>query len=252
MKQVAGLVIPIMIFSTSINGQKHTQHIQQVWIGYFNQVRFSDKWSSWVDVHLRTKEVFFTNFSTGIVRLGLTYHASEQLKLTAGYAFANYFPADNHSGISQPEHRPWQQVQYITHTKKSRWLQALRLEERYRRKILDADELGEGYNFNFRLRYNLMVMLPLSKRAFAPNTLSFSSNDEIQINFGKEIFYNYFDQNRFFIGLAYHVSPNGYLQFGYMSIFQQLAAGNRYKSLHVARINYYHTFDLRKNKNNLN
>jgi len=36
------------------------------------------------------------------------------------------------------------------------------------------------------------------------------------------------------------------LQFGYMNVFQQLAAGNQYKSVSAARLLYFHNLDLRK------
>ena len=90
---------------------KTTIHAEQLWLGYFNQTRFSNKWGMWADLHLRTKEDFFTNFSSGIIRLGLTYYLNNETKLTAGYAYVNHFPSDNHKNISMPEHRPWQQDQ---------------------------------------------------------------------------------------------------------------------------------------------
>jgi hypothetical protein len=248
MIRISGLLVIMMMACPYLFGQKQTQHINQVWFGYFNQARFSDKWGTWVDLHLRTKEDYFTNFSSSIVRLGVTYYANDQLKFTAGYAYVNFFPADNHSKISQPEHRPWQQVQWHTNSKRLRMMQWVRLEERYRRKIKDEDELGEGYNFNYRVRYNMFLMFPLSKRSFAPNTLSFVVNDEVHLNMGKEIVNNYFDQNRFFAGFTYHLNPSSNLQFGYMNVFQQLAAGNRYKSLHVPRVFFFQNLDLRKSK----
>jgi hypothetical protein len=246
MKHSAWLFLFAVLCSSAIYAQKNTAHVQQIWLGYFNQTRFSDRWGMWADFHLRTREDFFNELSTGIARIGLTYYANDHLKLTAGYAFVNHFPAENHSGISQPEHRPWQQVQWHVNSKRSRITQLLRLEERYRRKIKNSEELGEGYNFNYRLRYNFSLMLPLSKNAFAPNTLTLALNDEIHVNMGKEIVYNYFDQNRFFIGFVYHVTAKGNIQFGYMNVFQQQAAGNRYRSLHVPRIFYLHNLDLRK------
>jgi hypothetical protein len=229
-----------------IYAQKQTQHVQQVWGAYFNQTRFSDHWGLWADFHLRTKEDFVEDLSTGIARLGLTWYANDNLRFTAGYGFVNHFPAEGHTDVSQPEHRPWQQVQWTSNTKKSRLTQSLRLEERYRRKIKNNNELGDGYNFNYRWRYNLSVMLPLNKQAFAPKTLSVVLNDEIQVNMGKEIVNNYFDQNRFFAGFAYHINRHMNVQFGYMYLFQQLAAGNRYRSLHVPRVFLFHNLDLRK------
>ena len=236
----------LIIYGTSVNAQvKQTESVQQVWSGYFNQTRFSNKWGMWADVHLRTKEDFFTNFSQGIVRLGLTYYLTDDAKVTAGYAFINHFPADAHKNISQPEHRPWQQVQWHNRYNKVRVMQWFRLEERWRRKILNNDELASGYNFNFRIRYNFFSQFALSKKRFQPNTLSLVINDEVHVNFGKQIINNYFDQNRFFLGFNYHLNKHDNLQFGYMNLFQQLAAGNRYRSIHVARLFYFHNLDVR-------
>lgn len=242
------LTAGFICFTSAAYSQKHTQNVNQVWLGYFNQTRFSDKWGLWADLHLRTKEDFFDNFSQSIIRLGLTYYINDNTKLTAGYAWVNHFPADAHKNISQPEHRPWQQIQWHTRYDKLRLMQWFRLDERFRRKILNDDELADGYNFNFRLRYNFFAMFPLSKNNFQPKSLSFVVNDEVHVNFGKEIVYNYFDQNRFFLGFAYHVNKHDNVQLGYMNVFQQLPAGNRYRSMHVARLFYFHNLDLRKEK----
>ena len=241
------IIILLTVFTLSAMAQKQTTHVQQAWFAYFNQTRISEHWGLWADLHLRTKEDFVNDLSTGIIRVGLTYFAHDHLRFTAGYGFINHFPAEGHTGVSMPEHRPWQQVQWMNNSKRSRLTNAIRLEERYRRKIANNDELGEGYNFNFRVRHNLLFMVPLSRQAFTPGTFSFVLNNEIHINFGKQIVNNYFDQNRLFGGFTYHISPHGQIQFGYMNLFQQLAAGNRYRSIHAGRINYFHTLDLRKN-----
>ena len=246
MKLSASFLLLLFICHIGFSQTKQTESVQQVWTGYFNQTRFSNKWGAWVDLHLRTKEDFTNNISQAIARLGLTYYITDDAKLTAGYAYVNHFPADNHKNISMPEHRPWQQIQWHTRFPKLRLMQWFRLEERYRRKILNDDALADGYNFNFRLRYNFFSMFPLSKKSFQPGTLSFVVNDEVHVNFGKQVVYNYFDQNRFFLGFTYHVNKHDNLQFGYMNIFQQLAAGNKYRSNHVARVFYFHNLDVRK------
>lgn len=225
--------------------QKQTAHVEQVWLGLFNQTRFSNKWGLWADLHLRTREEFFTNFSQAIGRVGLTYYITDNTKLTAGYAFVNHFPSDNHKNISQPEHRPWQQLQWHTRNPKLRLMQWIRLEERFRRKIKNDDELGEGHSFNWKVRYNFFAAVPLAAKPFAPGTWSLVLNDEVHINAGKEIVYNYFDQNRFFAGFSYHLNAHDNIQIGYMNLFQQLAAGNRYRNIHAARIFYFHNLDLR-------
>jgi Protein of unknown function (DUF2490) len=240
---VLSFVIPSAGFS-----QKQTTSVEQVWLAYFNQTRFSNKWGMWADVHLRTKEDFFRNFSQFIARAGLTYYVNDNTKLTAGYAYVHHFPSDNHKNISQPEHRPWQQVQWHTKYPRLRLMQWVRLEERFRREIKNDDELGDGYNFNWRLRYNFFAAIPLAKKAFEPKTWAFILNDELHVNAGEEIVYNYFDQNRFFVGFSYQLNTHDNIQLGYMNVFQQLAAGNQYRSIHAARIFYFHNLDLRNAK----
>ena len=243
------LFLLLLLFAGNLPAQtKRTTSVQQVWLGYFNQTRISDNWGIWADVHLRTREDFFTNFSQSILRAGLTYYLSDACKLTLGYAYVNHFPADNHSGVSQPEHRPWQQIQWHNKYAKTRTMQWIRLEERYRRKILNPEELADGYSFNFRVRHNFLFQVPLSRKGLQPNTLSFIANNELHINFGKQIVNNYFDQNRFFLGLSYLVNPHDNVQFGYMNVFQQLPVGNQYRSLHAARVFYFHNLDLRRLK----
>ena len=227
--------------------QKQTTHSQQVWLAYFNQTRFNEKFGLWLDVQLRTREEFFTNFSTAIGRVGLTYYLNDNTKLAAGYAYINHFPADAHKNISQPEHRPWQQIQWHTNYPKLKLMQYLRLEERFRRKIKSDDELDEGHNFNWKVRYNFAASFPLSKNRFAPKTWSFVLNDEVHINAGKEIIQNYFDQNRFFAGFNYHLNAHNNVQIGYLNVFQQLAAGNRYRSIQAARVAYLHGLTLKTN-----
>lgn len=225
---------------------KSTRNAQQVWFGYFNQLRITDKVGLWTDLHLRTKEDFTNNFSQSIVRLGLTYYATDNTKLTAGYAYVSTYAADGHTDVTQPEHRLWQQVQWHTKYNKTRMMQWIRLEERYRQKILNDSTLTSGYNFNYRVRYNLFYEIPFSQKP--TNRLSFVINDEIHLNFGKQIVYNYFDQNRFFVGLKFNIAKHDNLQLGYMNQFQQLASGNRYRSNHVIRLFYFQNLDWRKKK----
>jgi hypothetical protein len=105
MKQIlAFTVVTFFVVQYTNAQQKIIAEEEQLWTGYFNQTRFNNKWGIWADVHIRTKENFFNNLSQIVVRPGITYYLSNDLKLTAGYAYINHFPADNHKNISQPEH----------------------------------------------------------------------------------------------------------------------------------------------------
>lgn len=240
------IIAALILLSGGVYAQKQTRHVQQAWFGYINQTRLSDKWGLWGDLHLRTREDFVSDLSSFIARAGITYHANERLRFTAGYAFVNHFPAEGHSDISRPEHRPWQQMMWNDNHPKSRLTHSVRLEERFRKKIKDNDELADGYNFNYRLRYNLLLMLPLGNNAFAKNSVSAVLNNEVMVNFGKEIVNNYFDQNRFFAGFAYHVNAHSNIQFGYLNVFIQQPAGSVYRSINAPRIFFFHNIDARK------
>ena len=235
----------ISVIMAEAQAKKTITDVQQVWVGYFNQTRLTDKFGFWVDLQLRTKDDFFDNLSVSLNRFGLTYYLTDNTKLTAGYAYIVAYPEDNRK-VSIPEHRPWQQVQWHTKYGKKRMMQWIRLDERYRRRLLNDSTLADTYSFNYKLRYNLFYDIPLSKKGIVPKAFSFVINDEVHINFGKQIVLNTFDQNRFYLGFKYQLSEHSNVQLGYMNLFQQLAAGNSYRSIHTARISYFQNLDLRK------
>lgn len=239
-----GMLFSVVVGFGQANKTKET--CEQIWLGYFNQTRLSDKWGFWVDAHIRTKDDFTDSLSQFIIRPGITYYLADKTKLTVGYAYVNHFPADAHPETSQPEHRIWQQIQWHNNYDRIKLMQWVRLEERYRRKIKDADELADGYNFNFRARFNIMMQVALGKNKFEKGSLAWVVNDELMVNFGDQIVYNYFDQNRFFTGFHYYVTKHSFLQFGYMNVFQQLSSGNKYRVLHAARVFFVQNLDLRK------
>lgn len=235
-----------LLFSSYLQAQKTVRTEEHTWLGFFSQVRFSDKWGAWLDVHHRQKDNFLEAPSLSMVRTGLTYYLADDLRLTAGYAYVHHFPSDNHKNIAQPEHRPWQQLQWFFRPQKLRLMQWLRLEERYRRNILNDNELADGYNFNWRLRFNTILFLPITKKKFAPGGFQFVLNNEIFINFGDRIVFNVFDQNRFFTGLVWQANKQGQLQFGYMNLYQQQSSGNTFRNQHTFRVFYFQNFDLRR------
>jgi hypothetical protein len=227
---------------------KSTEQVQQLWFGYFNQTRFSDKFGLWLDLHLRTKEDFTNDLSQTIARAGLMYYLNDAAKLTLGYAYVTNYPAEGHTDVSQPEHRIWQQLQWHTKFPRTRLMQWLRLEEKFRHKIANDSALADGYSFNYKIRYNVFYEIPFTKKWNGTGALSGVLNDEVHINFGKQIVYNYFDQNRAFVGLKLNTNKSDNLQLGYMNLFQQLPAGNRYRSVHVIRLFYFQNLDWRRKK----
>lgn len=244
---LAVLLLPCPIFAQT---SRITQDEEQLWLGYFNQTRLTDKWGIWFDSHFRSNEHFIKEPSKAIDRLGVMYYLNDDLKLTNAYNYVNHFPEEGHANISQPEHRIWHQLQLHTKYGKMRTMQWVRLEERFRRKIKNDNELADGFRFDERIRYNFLLNIPLNKKGIVPKSFSAILNDEIFINLSKNNVYNIFDQNRFFVGLAYNFNAHSNLQFGYMNVYQQLAAGNKYKNINSLRVFYFQNLDFRKKNSN--
>jgi hypothetical protein len=244
------IILILLTINTHIFSQNSriTQTEEQTWLAYFNQTRLSDKWGIWFDGHFRTTEHFVKEPSKLLLRTGLMYYLNDDLKLTNGYAYINHYPEEGHANISQPESRIWHQLQLHTKYGKVRTMQWIRLEERFRRKIKNDNELAEGNRFDSRIRYSFMLNVPLSKNGVAPKTFSAILNDEVMINLSKNNVYNAFDQNRFFAGLGYNIDTHSNFQFGYMNVYQQLGAGNKYKNINSIRLFFFQNLDLRKKK----
>jgi hypothetical protein len=246
MKKAVASVIALA--SVPVMAQKVNSTIQQVWLSYHNQIRFSNKWGLWNDAQLRTRNNFTHDFSIYILRTGLIYHINDDLRITAGYAYAHTFPVGS-NGVAQAEHRPWQQILWQNRSPSLRFTQSIRLEERFRRHLISSTEKGEGYDFNYRLRYNLVFNFALGKKPFTPETFSYTLSNDVHLNFGKQVIYNSFDQNRVFAAAQYHTSDQNFLQLGYLYIYQQTGTAH-YRYNHAARITYMHILDLRKKKQN--
>jgi hypothetical protein len=125
-------------------------------------------------------------------------------------------------------------------------MQWLRLEERFRRKV-EEGTLTSDYNFNYRIRYAVAFTIPLKGKQVTPQTPFVFINNELMINFGSEIVNNYFDQNRFFVGVGYQFTSALNAQIGYLNVFQQLPAYSTFRNIDAIRLYVFHNLDFRQN-----
>jgi hypothetical protein len=227
--------------------QKQVRNDQQLWLGVFNQTRFNRHWGIWFDGHFRLRDHFVGEPAQAIFRPGVTFYAQNDLRFTLGYAYVHHFPGEGHEGVAQPEHRLWQQAQWFSRWTGARLMQWIRLEQRFRRTIVDDETLGDGYDFSQRLRFNQALFVPITRKKFGPGGWQLLVNDEVMFQFGENIVYNLFDQNRFFLGLVYQLTDHSQIHGGYMNLFQQRSSGNVYNSIHAIRFFYFHNLDFRKN-----
>ena len=181
-----------------------------------------------------------------VFRIGGTYYLNDNTKLTAGYAFINYAPATGHQHIDEPENDAWQQIQLYSFIKKKKIKQWLRLEERFKRNVVDDYTLADNSTYTWRARYNIALQIPLSTKGVTLDQFAIAVGDELFYNFGKNVMANYFDQNRAFLGLSYQLNHNDNITAGYMNLFQQQPGGTQYKMYNVLRVSLFKTFNFWK------
>jgi hypothetical protein len=235
--------------ATQVQAQTPDKEIherEQLWFGYFNQTRFSNKWGMWVDVHYRMTGNFVDRPFQFLFRPAVTYFIKDNLRVQLGYTYVHHFPPEGKT-TSRTEHRPWQQIWWNQKYPGLTTLQWLRLEQRFNEKVAN-DVKEDGYNYNFRVRYNFSFFIPLKGKEIAPKTPFAAITNEIFLNFGGNIVYNTFDQNRLFAGFGYQFTSHLNAQLGYMNVYQQEASGNNYFSTHAIRLFVFHSLDLRHNE----
>jgi hypothetical protein len=236
------IFLPSLGFAQATDKEIHNR--EQLWLGYFNQTRLSNRWGLWLEVQYRMTDNFVERPFQLLLRPGVTFFIKDNLRANAGYAFVNQYPAEGFE-TSRPENRFWQQIWWNQKYSSFSTLQWVRFEQRFVRKIAN-DELQDGYNFSYRLRYNFSFFIPLKGKELVAHVPFAVIANELFLNFGEKIVYNTFDQNRFFAGIGYMLTPHLNAQLGYLHVFQQESSGNSYWSTHAIRLVVFQNFDLRK------
>jgi len=253
-KRVIGLILLILVFNLILSNENRafsqrevtTQH--QVWTQYFYNVRMKDKWLWNGDVLYRWKDLNGQALQAGI-RNGLTYHFKQPITVTLGYVYFLHFPSDKNKNAfldyTRQEHRPWQQV--MTNSKWGRLMiqHRYRLEQRFMENVPFGRHTGD-FRFNFRMRYQLSLQYPLNKKEVSKGTLSVITYSELMVNFGKNIVYDYFDQDRSLIGFSYNITKSFVTTLGYQYIWQQRQTPGRFNSTNCLRLTFIHNIDARK------
>lgn len=237
-----GLFAASSAFAQSTGRQVTEQ--QLVWYVYNNTLEFSPKWSLTSEVHERRfrKPDEQHQFQVGS---RLNYSLGENWSASAGFAYFLQSPHDPRASndLVVPELRPYIQVDYRQPLGKLIIGHRYRAEKRFFRNTANG-ELAEGYTSNYRFRYRLGLEYRVANIRNQP--LKVKVSDEVFLNAGNKIIYNRFDQNRIYIGLNYAVHKNVNVEAGYLSWFQQRAAGNQFFSRDIINLAISHKIDLKK------
>ncbi|WP_457611260.1 DUF2490 domain-containing protein [Lutibacter sp.] len=172
------------------------------WLMYFGTNKISDKYSIHTEIQYRNYTITPNNTEQLLLRTGLNYHLSKRATVTAGYAYIpSYVYESEQKSPETEEHRIWQQ--FILTNK----IGNVKFEHRYR-----IEQRWVNQDYRNRLRYRLMLFVPLNKPVIEEGSLFLGLYDEIFIN-TKETF---FDRNRLYGALGYQYNKATSLQVGMM------------------------------------
>jgi len=175
----------------------------QVWtaVTAFGPVASDSRVLAWLDVHARFRESGEA-LDVTIFRPGVGWRMSDRLDLWVGYARVT----TERPGPDVLEHRSWQQATYPL---ANFWGGALagrtRIEQRFR---------GGGADTGWRLRQLFRYARPIDG---APLSLVLQNESFIGLNDTGSGQGAGFDQNRAFVGGAWHIQPRLRLEVGYLN-----------------------------------
>ena len=218
------------IFSRSSFAQEAKEKTGN-WLMYWGTNRVSKRVSIWTEAQYRLYEIL-SNSNQLVLRTGLIYHLQNSASLSAGYAYVKTWPFDEsiNSAVTSNENRLWEQLILKNNLWRIDFEHRYRLEQRWVK--------TEVVDYSTRMRYRLLLLLPLSKENLKPETFFFVTYNEIFLNInGGEIF----DQNRLYFALGYQFSSIGQVQAGYL--FQMLPK----ETLTRLQFAFVYNLDFRKN-----
>lgn len=240
-----------LVVSSSARAQEGTQepgprqvvaHQQQLWLGFLTQTRFADRYSWWNDAH-------FVPGAFYIARTGLTYHFSQELSATAGYAYLGLPLGTVTRNLERREHRPWAQVVHNL-LLDEQWSVAsrFRYDARFRRNV-EEGALAPGYGLTNRARLQMSVRRDFSELSWGRRRMVpyLSVANEVLVDAGPAGVR--LDQNRITAGLGV-AGRRVAVQASYMNRFVHLTspspAGAEYMMNHTLVLWVFHHFDVRR------
>jgi Protein of unknown function (DUF2490) len=245
-------VIVFTAFSISLYSQspRISTNNSNAWFMYFGTHKIADKWSLHLEGQLRRSDGLSIP-QQFLVRPGINYHLSPQAMLTVGYAFIETFPYGAFPANSAfPENRIWEQLQLKHQVGAFEWISRFRLEQRFVQspvKVGDVFEPGLAiYSNRFRLLNRFSI--PFKGKTIVDKSFYLSVYDEFMVNFGENVGFNVFDQNRAFIAIGYRIPKVGRLEIGYLNQLIFKSDGKKVENNNTFQLGLSCNIDFMKKK----
>lgn len=241
------------IFSIYVLGISFSQKIfsnqNHAWVTYLGNHKLTNNWGIHTEYQWR-REDGFTNWQQSLMRIGVDYCINPTLSATAGYGWIITYPyGDQPVSHEFQEHRIWEQVNMKTNFCRFEVQHRYRFEQRFLEnwvKGLEGVYTKSNILFRQRLRYRLMILVPLTKKEMCKNTLFLNINDEPFIGFGKGIGKNILDQNRFNAALGWRFNNDFNVQVGYLNQYVAKSDGVKMERNHTLLLSTCYNLDFSK------
>jgi Protein of unknown function (DUF2490) len=231
------------------NPREYTNN-STAWFMYFGTHKIADKWSLHLEGQVRRSEGL-ANPQQFLLRGGVNYHINPQATVTAGYAFIETYPYGGFPVKSIfPENRVWEQLQLKNQVGNFEWISRFRLEQRYvHAPVLVGGTYKAGdavYTNRFRVLNRFSI--PFNGKTIVDKSFYLSVYDEFMINFGKNVQYNLFDQNRIYVALGYKLPKVGRLEMGYLNQTLVKSDGKKIENNHTFQVGLSCNIDFKRKK----
>lgn len=238
-----------LCISFKVFSQKTINTHHNAWITYTGNHKLTNKWGIHTEYQWRRADGF-ENWQQSLLRFGLDYSVNPNVSATAGYGWIITFPyGEQPVGHEFEEHRIWEQVNLKSKYGRFEIQHRYRLEQRFLENwVIGADDVYTKSDnlFRQRIRYRLMIQVPLTKKELTDNTLFLNINDEPFLGFGKGIGKNILDQNRFNLALGWRFNKDFNIQLGYLNQYIVKTDGIKAERNHTLLISTTYNFNFEK------
>lgn len=239
------ITLVIVLFSFTLLAQKkEVTHGDQQWFQYYNQSVLSKNFTLLTDGGFRWKNRL-NEKSQYLVRTGLGYNLDATIRIAAGIAFLGFY---DKNAIYKTEIRPYQEISIKNKIKTLKITHRFRSEQRF---FSYPDNINTA--FNHRLRYRIMLDLPLFSLSSSDTDkkVSITLGDEILLNAGKEVIFNIFSQNRFLVGTSIPVNKNLSISLLYYLSYSKSNSPNDYQQNNNVWLGIKHKLNFTKQSNHI-
>jgi hypothetical protein len=217
---------------------------------FFGSFKFHEKIGLHAEAQWRRSNFIMDNQQL-LLRAGINIHFNKQVSGTLGYCYVETYPyGEFASKITFPEHRIWEQLQFGSRFNKLEMTSRFRLEQRYVYSPVLKDGVyvvGKDIYTN-RFRLLTRFTLPFKGETVQDKTFYITAYEEMFVNFGKNVAYNIFDQNRAYLAFGYKFPKLGKVEVGYLNQLVFRGNGVQVENNHTIQVSLTTGLDLYKKK----